>query len=97
VGDVWRGARSHAWAGHSLEVLMRVYAKCMTGLEDVWTSRMNEGLHATEPRHGDEAEDTAGDDGEARDDQGTSWDAEAVRFWLLLPRRGLQRQARSWP
>jgi hypothetical protein len=33
-----------AWAGHSVEVLMRTYAKCMTGLEDVWIARMNEGL-----------------------------------------------------
>jgi hypothetical protein len=30
-----------AWAGHSVEVLMRVYARCMTGLEDVWISRMD--------------------------------------------------------
>jgi integrase len=30
-----------AWAGHSVEMLMRVYAKCMTGLEDVWISRMD--------------------------------------------------------
>ncbi len=34
-----------AWAGHSVEVLMRVYAKCMTGLEDVWIARMNDALH----------------------------------------------------
>ena len=34
-----------AWAGHSVEVLMRVYAKCMTGLEDVWISRMDDALH----------------------------------------------------
>ena len=34
-----------AWAGHSVEVLMRTYAKCMTGLEDVWTTRMNDTLH----------------------------------------------------
>ena len=34
-----------AWAGHSVEVLMRVYAKCMTGLEDVWITRMNDTLH----------------------------------------------------
>jgi integrase len=34
-----------AWAGHSVEVLMRVYAKCMTGLEDVWIARMDQGLH----------------------------------------------------
>jgi len=34
-----------AWAGHSVEVLMRVYAKCMTGLEDVWITRMNQTLY----------------------------------------------------
>lgn len=34
-----------AWAGHSVEVLMRVYAKCMTGLEDVWITRMDDTLH----------------------------------------------------
>lgn len=37
-----------AWAGHSVEVLMRVYAKCMTGLEDVWISRMDDALHLEE-------------------------------------------------
>src|SRR5260370_15290022 len=30
-----------AWAGHSVEVLMRVYAKCVVGLEDVWIARMD--------------------------------------------------------
>ncbi len=34
-----------AWAGHSVDVLMRVYAKCMTGPEDVWISRMEGALH----------------------------------------------------
>jgi hypothetical protein len=37
-----------AWAGHSVEVLMRVYAKCMTGLEDVWITRMDDTLHLAE-------------------------------------------------
>jgi integrase len=37
-----------AWAGHSVEMLMRVYAKCMTGLEDVWISRMDDALHLEE-------------------------------------------------
>ena len=37
-----------AWAGHSVEMLMRVYAKCMTGLEDVWISRMDGALHLEE-------------------------------------------------
>jgi hypothetical protein len=33
-----------AWAGHSVEVLMHVYARCVTGLEDVWISRMDDAL-----------------------------------------------------
>ena len=33
-----------AWAGHSVEVLMRVYARCMTGMEDVWITRMDHAL-----------------------------------------------------
>lgn len=37
-----------AWAGHSVEVLMRVYARCMTGLEDVWIARMNDALRLEE-------------------------------------------------
>jgi hypothetical protein len=39
-----------AWAGHSVEMLMRVYAKCMTGLEDVWISRMDGALHLEDGR-----------------------------------------------
>jgi integrase len=38
-----------AWAGHSVEVLMRTYAKCMTGMEDVWIGRMNDTLHLQDP------------------------------------------------
>lgn len=30
-----------AWAGHSVEVLTRVYARCVFGLEDVWIGRMD--------------------------------------------------------
>jgi integrase len=33
-----------AWAGHSVEVLMRVYARCVAGLEDVWIARMDAAL-----------------------------------------------------
>jgi len=33
-----------AWAGHSVEVLTRVYARCVFGLEDVWIRRMDGGL-----------------------------------------------------
>jgi hypothetical protein len=36
-------------AGHSVEVLMRVYARCMTGLEDVWIGRMDQALHLEDP------------------------------------------------
>lgn len=36
------------WAGHSVEVLMRIYSRCMTGLEDVWVTRMNQALHLGE-------------------------------------------------
>ena len=32
------------WAGHSVEVLMRVYARRVAGLEDVWTARMEASL-----------------------------------------------------
>jgi integrase len=39
-----------AWAGHSVEMLMRVYARCVVGLEDVWIGRMNEALHLEEDR-----------------------------------------------
>ncbi len=34
-----------AWAGHSVEMLMRVYARCVAGLEDVWIGRMDQALH----------------------------------------------------
>lgn len=34
-----------AWAGHSVEVLTRTYAKCVTGMEDVWIARMDDTLH----------------------------------------------------
>ena len=33
-----------AWAGHSVEVLMRVYARCVAGLEEVWISLMDASL-----------------------------------------------------
>lgn len=32
------------WAGHSVEVLMRVYAKCVQGYDHVWIDRMNRTL-----------------------------------------------------
>ncbi len=39
-----------AWAGYSVEVLMRVYARCVVGLEGVWIGRMDEALHLGEDR-----------------------------------------------
>jgi integrase len=39
-----------AWAGHSVEVLTRVYARCVVGLEDVWIGRMDQALHLGEER-----------------------------------------------
>lgn len=32
------------WAGHSVEVLMRIYAKCVRGYDAVWIDRMNRAL-----------------------------------------------------
>lgn len=40
------------WAGNSVDVLMRVYARCMTGLEDVWIARMDGGLRLEDNRDG---------------------------------------------
>ncbi len=30
-----------AWAGHSVDMLLRVYARCVAGMEDVWVARMD--------------------------------------------------------
>jgi integrase len=46
-----------AWAGHSVDVLMRVYARCMTGLEDVWITRMDGTLHLQDSEEPDDGED----------------------------------------
>jgi len=39
-----------AWAGHSVEVLTRVYARCVVGLVGVWIGRMDGVLHLGEDR-----------------------------------------------
>jgi integrase len=39
-----------AWAGHSVEVLTRVYARCVVGLKVVWIGRMDQSLHLGEDR-----------------------------------------------
>jgi integrase len=33
------------WAGHSVEVLTRIYAGCVAGLDEVWIARMTAGLN----------------------------------------------------
>ncbi|MBO0808727.1 MAG: hypothetical protein J2P32_10555 [Actinobacteria bacterium] len=30
-----------AWAGHSVEMLLHVYARCVAGMEDLWIARMD--------------------------------------------------------
>ncbi|WP_211177865.1 hypothetical protein [Pseudonocardia acidicola] len=35
-----------AWAGHSVDVLLRVYAKCIVGQEDAVRRRVEEALRA---------------------------------------------------
>jgi integrase len=46
-GVTWRlnsgipPAEVAAWAGHSVEILMRVYARCTAGQEDVWIAKMD--------------------------------------------------------
>jgi integrase len=53
-GITWRlnsgvpAAEVAAWAGHSVEMLMRVYARCVVCLEGVWIGRMDQGLHLEE-------------------------------------------------
>lgn len=37
-----------AWAGHSVEVLMRVYARCVAGLEEVWINLMEVSLRSAD-------------------------------------------------
>jgi integrase len=46
-----------AWAGHSVEVLMRVYARCVASLEDVWTARKEASLRPAGPPRGRHDED----------------------------------------
>ncbi len=48
-GAYWH-TRAAAWAGHSVEMLMRVYARCVVGLEGIWIGRMDEALHLGEDR-----------------------------------------------
>lgn len=48
AGVTWRlsagvpPAQVAQWAGHSVEVLQRIYHRCMAGYDDVWIDRMNQ-------------------------------------------------------
>jgi hypothetical protein len=46
-----------AWAGHSVEMLMRVYARCVAGLEDVWIARMDATLRPPDGQSDGASED----------------------------------------
>lgn len=48
------------WAGHSVDVLLRVYAKCISGQQDEAKRRI---LEATQPADTDDGPGAAGDDG----------------------------------
>lgn len=47
AGVTWRlsagvpAAQVAEWAGHSVEVLQRIYHRCMAGYDDIWIERMN--------------------------------------------------------
>ena len=43
------------WAGHSVEVLTRVYAGCVVGLDEVWIARMSAGLRPGSLARGDDS------------------------------------------
>jgi integrase len=45
-----------AWAGHSVEMLLRVYARCVAGMEDVWIARMDATLRSAAPQDGEHEE-----------------------------------------
>ena len=46
-----------AWAGHSVEMLMRVYARCVAGMEDVWIARMDSTLRPPDGQPGSRSKD----------------------------------------
>lgn len=49
-----------AWAGHSVEMLMRVYARCVAGWEDVWIARMDATLRPHDGQSDGAPEDRPG-------------------------------------
>jgi hypothetical protein len=65
------------WAGHSVEVLTRIYAGCVVGLDEVWMARMSAGLHPGSLTAGTRA-------GERSDRLGCSWGAGIGGSWPTL-------------
>jgi hypothetical protein len=69
AGVVWRlnsgvpAAEVAKWAGHSVEVLTRIYAGCVAGLDEVWIERMNAGLRLEGRAHGKAAQEPAQHEG----------------------------------
>jgi hypothetical protein len=61
---------------HSVEMLMRVYARCVAGWEDVWIARMDATLRPPDGQSGSASEDrpergaARATDGEARNRTG---------------------------
>ena len=46
-----------AWAGHSVEMLLRVYVRCVAAMEDVWIARMATTLRPAVQRDGEHGEE----------------------------------------
>jgi integrase len=65
-----------AWAGHSVEVLMRVYARCVVGLEEVWITLMDASLRppGSTPAQGQAAPGQADDDSPGNSGNGAKED-----------------------
>lgn len=59
------------WAEHSVDVLLRIYAKCIDGQREIAKRRIAEALRDDSPVQAADTADTALDDGEeAEDDDG---------------------------
>jgi hypothetical protein len=52
------------WAGHSVDVLLRIYAKCLDGTHDAARHWIEEALGDAVPNCGHESEDEAQADGQ---------------------------------
>jgi len=78
AGITWRlnsgvpAADVAKWAGHSVEVLSRIYAGCMAGMDEVWISRMNAALHFEAGAAGQDAKSRPVAGGTGRDQTGAA-------------------------